>query len=101
MIDIGIIKIRTDVFLLIIAIIIYLLQLFLCFKVKSLKLRLLPLLALGAMIAVFTILVFLTDDWDSLGFLVLAIWTAIQLIPCGLGWLTWRIAKKIKDKKQS
>ena len=101
MLDFGIFKIRTDIFLLIVAILLFLLQLFLCFKVKSLKLRLLPLIVLGAMIAVFTILVFLTDDWDSLGFLVLAIWTAIQLIPCGLGWLTWRIAKKIKDKKQS
>lgn len=97
MIDFGIFKIKTELFLLIVAVLLFLLQLFLCFKVKSLKLRLLPILILGAMIAVFVVLIFLTDGWDSLGFLVLAIWTAILLIPCGIGWGVWTIAKKRKN----
>ena len=97
MIDFGIFKIKTELFLLIVAVLLFLLQLFLCFKVKSLKLRLLPLIVLGAMIAIFVVLIFLTDGWDSLGFLVLAIWTALLLVPCGIGWLVWAIIKKLKN----
>ena len=97
MIDFGIFKIKTELFLLIVAVLLFLLQLFLCFKVKSLKLRLLPTLILGAMIAIFVVLIFLTDGWDSLGFLVLAIWTALLLVPCGIGWLVWAIIKKLKN----
>ena len=100
MIDFGIFKIKTELFLLIVAVLLFLLQLLLCFKVKSLTLRFLPTLILGAMIAVFVILTFLTDGWDSLGFLVLAIWTALLLIPCGIGWLVWAIIKKRKSSNK-
>ena len=100
MLDFGIFKIKTELFLLIVAVLLFLLQLFLCFKVKSLKLRLLPLIVLGAMIAIFVVLIFLTDGWDSLGFLVLAIWTALLLVPCGIGWLVWAIIKKLKNSNK-
>ena len=75
MIDFGIFEIKTELFLLILAVVTLALQLFLCFKVRSLALRLLPATLFAVATVVFFVLVFVTDGWDSLGFLLLALCT--------------------------
>ena len=96
MIDFGIFEIKTELFLLILAVLTLALQLFLCFKVRSLALRLLPAILFAVSTAVFFVLVFATDGWDSLGFLLLALCTATLLAVCGIGFAVWAIVKKRK-----
>lgn len=99
MIDLGLFKIRTDIFLLILSVILLALQLFLCAKIKNRLLRLLPVLVLFTLTLVFTVLIFVFDGWDSVGFLMLAIWTALLLTVCGVAWLMWWLLIKLKRRK--
>ncbi|MBO4979004.1 MAG: hypothetical protein J6D16_01205 [Clostridia bacterium] len=96
MLDFGIFEIKTEVFLLILAVLTLALQLVLCFKAKSLALRLLPAILFAVATVVFFTLVFLTDGWDSLGFLLLALCSAMLLAVCGIGFAIWAIVKKRK-----
>ncbi len=97
MIDFGIFEIKTELFLLILAVLTLVLQLVLSFKVRSLALRLLPATLFAVSTAVFFVLVFVTDGWDSLGFLLLALCTAMLLAVCGIGFAVWAIVKKRKN----
>ena len=96
MLAFGIFEIKTEVFLLILAVLTLALQLFLCFKVRSLALRLLPAILFAVATVVFFTLVFLTDGWDSLGFLLLALCSAMLLAMCGIGWGIWGILRHRK-----
>ena len=101
MLDFELFEISTDLFLLITSVLIFLLQTLLCFKVKSLFFRLLPAIFLFPLALIFFILVFVFDGWDSVGFLLLSIWTAILLGASGLSWTLWAIIKRVKKQKGS
>lgn len=66
-------------------------QIFLCFKVKSLFLRLLPVMLLGAACGWFLILSFAIGGWDSLGYTVLAIFSGFMLLTSAIGWGVWAL----------
>ena len=68
-------------------------QLLLCFKVKSLTLRLLPVLALSALTAVLLGLACTAPSWDNLGYALLAILTGTMLLLCGAGWAIWAVIR--------
>lgn len=72
------------------------LQLLLCFKVKSLFLRLLPSLILAAITAIFFIMMRITTNWDAIGCAVLGVCTGIFLIFSGLSWGVFALFKCIK-----
>jgi hypothetical protein len=99
MLDFELFEISTDLFLLITSVLIFLLQTLLCFKVKSLFFRLLPAIFLFPLALIFFILVFVFDGWDSVGFLLLSIWTAILLGASGLSWALWAIIRGVKRRK--
>ena len=99
MLHFGSFEIRTDVFLLILFFLVFFVQLLLCFKVKNLVVRLIPSCLFALMTAVFFVLIFVFDGWDSLGFLLLAICTASLLLACGIAWCVCWITHRSKRSK--
>ncbi len=77
----------------------FVLQLLLCFKVKNLLVRLLPVIFFPIATVIFYILAVTAHDWDALAYLVFAIFGGILTLVCGGGWLTWLITCKIQKNK--
>ncbi len=96
MLHFGPINIRTDIFVFILFFAFLLLQILLCSKVKSKLLRLIPVLLFSGASVIFAITAFFFDGWDTVGFLFLAICSAVLLIACGIGWLIYCFVKKQK-----
>ncbi len=99
MLDFGLFEIRTDVFLLILSVLVLSLQLFLCRKAKHIWLRFMPTILFAGLTIVFAVMAFLFDGWDSIGFLFLALCSAFLLLTCGIGWGIWGVVKRIGSKK--
>ena len=101
MLHFGWLDIRTDWFVLLVSVLLIVLQLLLCFRVKNLWLRLLPCF-LGTVISVaLVILSFFLEDWDRFGLLFLALCSAVLLCMCGLAWGIWAIVKWILRKSEN
>ena len=98
MLDFGLFEIRTDIFILILSVLTVIVQLFLCAKIKKLIIRLIPTIVLATVTVVFTILIFVFDGWDSVGCLLLALWTAFLLGASGVAWAVWWLLTKMKKK---
>jgi phosphoglycerol transferase MdoB-like AlkP superfamily enzyme len=96
MLHFGIFDIRTDVFVLIISTILLLLQVLLCFKAKNKQIRLIPVYLFSSLTVIFLILAFIHNDWNRLGYLVLAALTAILIIVCCIGWLVYLLINRKK-----
>ncbi len=75
-------------------------QLLLCFKVRSVVIRLLPIILLLIPTILFIMMSVTATGWDTLGYLFLAIFAGFMLFTCGVGWAIWGVAKLIKRKKQ-
>ena len=75
-------------------------QLFLCFKVRNLVIRLLPVIILSVLIGIFAIMVFSAHDLRVVGYILLAVYAGIMIFFCGIGWGIWAITKKIKKKDE-
>ena len=73
----------------IIAAVVLVVQLLCCFNVKKVWLRLLPTLLFVCPTIVCFVMAFVSDGWDSIGFLILAILVGIPSIGCGLAWCGW------------
>ena len=98
--NVKIFEISSEVFLLVLSIIILSVQILLCFKSKNNFIKLIPVILLLILIVVFSVLIFVFDGWDSIGFLFFALCSFALLVVCGIGWLIWFIAKKSRMKKQ-
>ena len=101
MLDFGLFEIRTDIFILLMSVLTLILQVLLCFGIKKLWIRLIPPCLLTFITAVFTMLIFVFDGWDSIGFLLLALWTAILLVASGLGFGIWGVTGFVKKHLNS
>jgi len=66
---------------------------------NKLQLVKIPVILLLILTVVFSVLIFVSDGWDSVGFIFLAICSFSLLVVCGIGWLIWFIARKSKIKK--
>jgi len=97
--DLKILGIRSEVFLLIISTIVLIIQLLLCFKIKSKFIKLIPIILFSILAIVFSILTFILDDWDSVGCLLLAIGSSFLLFVCGISWIIWRFNIKLEKEK--
>ena len=86
----------TEVFAAITAVIVLSVQLVLCFKVRKLCVRLIPVCLSAIAAAVCLALTFLSEGWDALGYLLLTMFSAGLLLVCGIGWLVWAIIKKLR-----
>ena len=74
-------------------------QLLLCFKVKTLFLRLTPSLVLVTASASFFILMKVATDWSAIGYAVLFVLSGVLLASCGLAWGIWAVVSLIKKER--
>ena len=75
------------------------LQLFLCFKVKSKRIRLVPAAVLLLLTMVLMMLFASVGGWAGLIYLFLAIFGGFMLLICGAGWGIWAVFWLIQKKK--
>lgn len=78
----------------IVAAVVFAVQMLCCFRVKKKWVRLLPTLLFLCPTIVCVVMMFVSDGWDSLGFLVLAILAGIPSLAGGIAWGirgVWRI----------
>ncbi len=74
-------------------------QLLLCFKVKSLAIRLTPVITLSVLTVLFIVLWLSTPGWDGLHYAFLAIFAGLMIFMCGIGWAVWAVADSLKKKR--
>ena len=86
----------TTCFGLVVAVFVLSLQLFLCYKVKKLFLKLMPVILLVISTIVFSVLSNLIGGWDGIGLLFFALLSFGLLFVCGLGWAIWIMGRKRK-----
>jgi len=97
--DLKILEIDSDVFLLTISTIVLIIQLLLCFKIKNKFIKLIPVILFLILTIVFSIFIFILDGWDSVGCLLLAIGSLFLLFVCGISWIIWRFNMKLEKDK--
>ena len=97
--DLKILEIDSDVFLLIISTIVLIGQLLLCFKIKNKFIKLIPVISFLILTIIFSIFIFVLDGWDSVGCLLLAMGFLFLLFVCGIGWIIWRCNMKLEKEK--
>ncbi len=85
----------TDLWLTLGVVWVFPVQLLLCWKAKSLLLRLAPAAMLGTAIFVFLVMWLVLPGWDGLGCMVFAILAGVMLLFCGLAWGTWALIRRI------
>ena len=85
--------------IIIMCLILFVVQLLLCFKVKNPVLKLLPVVLVLMALAVFIILSLTASGWDSLGYVAFVLLFGISLIPCIAAWTIWAVSFLIKKRK--
>lgn len=70
------------------------LQLLLCFKVKKIFIKLLPIALLIVSTIVFSVCSASINGWDGLGYLFFALLSFGLILVCGVGWGVWAIVRK-------
>jgi len=73
-------------------------QLVLCFKVKSKVVRLLPVIILSILAVAAAIATATSIDWDTLFYLICAVYLVIMLFVCGAGWGVGQSLEKRTNK---
>ena len=74
------------------------LQLLLCRKVRSLALRLAPLLVSAGSGVILGSLSLSVSGWDQLGLMILALYCAFLALVCAAGWLIAHLLKKFSKR---
>lgn len=71
-------------------------QIFLCFRVKNLFARLLPVILLSGVLLIYIVMGLSGSGWDTLGYTLLAILTGFMLLACGIVWGVWAVRRIYK-----
>lgn len=90
MIHIGSFEIKTELFVLIVSLLLMSVQLLLCFKAKRLWVRLIPF-GLFAGVAAILILAAFIGVYDTPILFIYALYTGFWALPCVCGWAVWWI----------
>lgn len=90
MIHIGSFEIKTEIFVLIVSLLLMSIQLLLCFKAKRLWVRLIPF-GLFAGAAAILILAAFIGVYDTPILFIYALYTGFWALPCVCGWAIWWI----------
>ena len=80
--------------------IVFPLQLLLCYRAKTLLIRLIPAALILLFALVSLILLLAAPGWDGLGYIFFLIYAGGMLFFCGLAWLLRAILTHLKAKKQ-
>ena len=70
------------------------LQLLLCFKVKKIFIKLLPIALLIVLTIIFSICSASINGWDGFSYLFFAFLSFGLILVCGVGWGVWAIIRK-------
>ena len=90
----------TDPLIIIGTLLFFVAQMALCFKVKNIFLKLIPVIISAVpMVVLFVAGIFL-DPWGRFFCMLLAIYPFIWLIVCGVCWGIWGITRTTKKKAQ-
>jgi len=76
------------------------LQLLMCFKMKKIWVKLLPMAIFLTLIIAFVCMIPIAKGWDGIGYWILAMLSGIMLAACAIGWFIWFVIKMIKKDKQ-
>lgn len=99
MVNLGFIKIDASNFIaILIGIAVFVLQLILLFKVKSLLIKLLPDILMMVFGLVCFICMNVIQGWDAIGWFLLMVFAIIYLGVSAFAWLIYGIVKLIKKK---
>ena len=79
-------------------VVLLLIQLLLCFKVKNKVIRLLPAILLFTFTIVFATMASTATDWENLSYIFPAIFIGFMWFMCGMAWGIWAMIKLIKKK---
>lgn len=80
-------------------VIIFIIQILLCFKVKSRIIRLLPMIILFLTAIVYLVLVSITPaGWDRLGYAILVAYAVVMIFICGIAWGIWAVKNYLRKK---
>lgn len=88
----------TTLVLLLTLLVILPVQIFLCFRVKNLFIRLLPVILLSGLILIYVTMGMAYSGWDTVGYTLLAILTGFMLLVCGLIWGVWAVMRFYRKK---
>ena len=80
------------------AIVIFSLQLLLCYKIKNPFLKLLPAFVITAFDVYYFIMMKIATSWDALGYALLWILSVIAFMAIALAWIVWVIIRIIRRK---
>jgi hypothetical protein len=94
MIHIGSFEIKTEIFILIVSLVLLSIQLFLCFKAKKLWVRLIPF-GLFAGVAAILLLAAFIGVYDAPILFIYALYTGFWALPCVCGWAIWWIVDSL------
>lgn len=97
--DLKIFEISSEVFLLIISTLTLIIQLLLCFKIRNKFIKIIPIILFVISAIIFSVLIFVLDDWNSIGCLLLAIGSLFLIFVCCIGWIIWRFNMKLEKEK--
>ena len=86
----------TTVVLIFFVVILLPVQVKLCFKIKSLFLRLMPVIILSILLVYFIVMRIFSAGWDGVGYAIFAIFVGFMMLICGIVWVVWAIAQFIK-----
>ena len=79
--------------------IVFPLQLVLCFRAKKLLFKLLPTVLLAVAALAFWVLMLTARDWSALIYLIFTVFSVALLIFSGIGWSIWGISRFVKRKR--
>ncbi len=74
-------------------------QLLLCFKVKKLIVRLIPMLVTAISTQIFGLLMIYSGGWNTLGYVLLMIMSCVLLAASLFDWGIWAVVSKIRRKR--
>lgn len=81
-------------------IIIFTIQLLLCFKVKSRIIRMLPMIVLVfSGVVLFFEAQKIPAGWDRLGYAIFMIYDVYSIVICGIAWMIWAIMNCRKNRE--
>lgn len=100
MVDLGLFELKTEVFVALVSVAVFAVQLALCFKVKKLFVRLLPLTLFLALAVCLIILSYVYyEGWDGLGALLCGLYSGLLALVCALTLGFWTVFKKLRAKQ--
>ena len=81
------------------AVLVFTLQLILCFKAKKTAVKLVPVMALAAVAVVSYAMPYILRNWSAFIFAIIFACTLALLVFCGVAWLAFTLVRLCRKKK--